>query len=86
MQAPARIFHFSYDYFAAKEDIVVAFLVEFEKQIQERALRLSESARPLERVLTDFVLYHLRAKEPYHGFVRVFLGQMFSAGAAFIPG
>jgi AcrR family transcriptional regulator len=74
-----------YNYFAAKEDIVAAFMVELEKEVQQKAARLSKSSWPLERVLTEFVKYHLRAKEPYHGFVRMFLGQMFSGGEAFYP-
>jgi AcrR family transcriptional regulator len=68
-----------YNYFATKEDIVVAFMVEIEKKIQQQALRLSRSSQPLEHVLTEFVTFHLRSKEKYHGFVRVFLGQLFTA-------
>jgi AcrR family transcriptional regulator len=74
-----------YNYFAAKEDIVVAFMMDLEREIQRKALRLSESKQPLERLLTQFVKYHLRSKEPHHKFVRVLLGQMFMGGEAFLP-
>ena len=73
-----------YNYFETKEDIVVAFMVNIEKKIQHEAMRLSRSSRPLDQVLTKFLLYHLRSKEPYHGFVRVFMAQMYGGGAAFL--
>jgi AcrR family transcriptional regulator len=72
-----------YNYFETKEDIVVAFMVDIEKKIQHEAMRLSRSSRSLNQVLTEFVLYHWRSKEPYHGFVRVFMAQMYAA--AFLP-
>ena len=75
----------SYNYFETKEDIVVAFIVDIEKKIQHHAMRLSRSSRPLQQVLTEFVRYHLRSKEPYHGFVRVFMAQVYGGGAAFLP-
>jgi AcrR family transcriptional regulator len=74
-----------YNYFETKEDIVVAFMVDIEKKIQREAMRLSRSSRPLVQVLTDFVLYHLKSKERYHGFVRVFMAQIYAGGAAFFP-
>ena len=73
-----------YNYFETKEDIVVAFMVDIEKKIQSEAMRLSRSSRPLHQVLTEFLLYHLRSKEPYHGFVRVFMAQMYGEGATFL--
>jgi AcrR family transcriptional regulator len=72
-----------YNYFRTKEDIVVAFMLGVEQQIQREAARLARSTRPLEQVLTQFVLSHLHAKERYHGFVRVLMGQMFTGGEAF---
>jgi AcrR family transcriptional regulator len=74
-----------YNYFETKEDIVVAFMVEIEKKIQREAMRLCRSSRPLQQVLTDFALYHLRSKEPYYSFVRVFLAQIYGGGEAFFP-
>ena len=74
-----------YNYFPAKEDIVVAFLVEFEGKVQAEAARLVHRGRTLESVLTSFVRFQLTLKEPHHPFVRVFLTQMFSRTAAFLP-
>jgi len=72
-----------YNYFTTKEDIVVAFMLSIEQQIQREATALARSRRRLDQVLTQFVLYHLQAKEQHHGFVRVLMGQMFTGGEAF---
>ena len=74
-----------YNYFATKEDIVVAFMADLEAKIQSRPHRFAISRGSLASVLTEFVRYHFRMKEPYHSFVRVFLGQMFVRTEEFLP-
>jgi AcrR family transcriptional regulator len=74
-----------YNYFAAKEDIVVAFMVVLEEKVQKRVPRLASSKGPLEAILTDYIRFQFRLKSPYHRFVRVFLAQMFSRTAEFLP-
>jgi AcrR family transcriptional regulator len=74
-----------YNYFPAKEDIVIAFLVEFERQVQAEAAQLINRRRTLESILTAFVQFQFTLKEPHHAFVRVFLTQMFARTAAFRP-
>lgn len=74
-----------YNYFETKEDIVVAFMVDFEREVQRKLGRLIRSKRPLEATLAVFVLRQLRMKERYHSFVRVFLTQMFQHTDEFLP-
>jgi len=74
-----------YNYFATKEDIVVAFMADLEARIAPAIARFRPGARPVDRVLADYILLHFRLKEPYHAFVRVFLAQMFMDTARFLP-
>jgi AcrR family transcriptional regulator len=74
-----------YNYFATKEDIVVAFMADLEAKIQARPGRSVISRGSLGSILTEFVRYHFRLKRPYHPFVRVFLGQMFVRTEQFLP-
>jgi AcrR family transcriptional regulator len=74
-----------YNYFATKEDIVVAFMADLEARIAPAIARFRPGARPVDRVLADYILLHCRLKEPYHAFVRVFLAQMFLDTARFLP-
>jgi TetR/AcrR family transcriptional regulator of autoinduction and epiphytic fitness len=74
-----------YNYFQTKEDIIVAFLVRFEPEVQKRVKSLYRSNRPLAVTLTAYVLQQLRLKERYHPFVRVFLAQMFLRTEQFFP-
>src|SRR5713226_7018938 len=46
-----------YNYFASKEDIVVAFMVSLEERVQKRVPRFSSSKGPLEAILTDFIRF-----------------------------
>lgn len=73
-----------YNYFQTKEEIVVAFMVEFEQKVQAKVRELDLS-RPLADVLIEFVRLQFRMKERRHAFVRVFLGQMFSRTVEFLP-
>ena len=74
-----------YNYFAAKEDIVVAFMADLEARMAPTVARFSPGRRPVHRVLADYILLHFQLKEPYHAFVRVFLAQMFMDTARFLP-
>ena len=87
-----------YNYFETKEDIVVAFMVDMEPKIQAEVQRLLESARTddigsvttlggdsLPSILTEYIRFQFRLKEPYHRYVRVFLGQMLHRTEHLLP-
>ena len=74
-----------YNYFATKEDIVVAFMVEREREVQAKLSHFKTSRGSLQEILTEFIRFQFRLKQPYHSFVRVFLAQMFLRTAQFIP-
>ena len=74
-----------YNYFATKEDIVVAFMADLEARLAPAVARFRPGERPVDRVLADYILLHFRLKELYHAFVRVFLAQMFTDTAGFLP-
>ena len=74
-----------YNYFSTKEDIVVAFMVDFETRVQAKVRRLVASKGSLESILAGFIRFQFQMKEPYHQFVRVFLGQMFLRTEQFSP-
>jgi AcrR family transcriptional regulator len=74
-----------YNYFATKEDIVVAFMADLEAQMAPTIANFKPGRHPIDRVLADYILLHFRLKEPYHAFVRVFLAQMFTDTARFFP-
>src|SRR5580704_9455707 len=74
-----------YNYFATKEDIVVAFMADLEASMAPAISRFAPGKRSVHRALADYVLLHFRLKEPYHAFVRVFLAQMFMDTDRFLP-
>jgi len=74
-----------YNYFRAKEDMVVAFMVDLERRVQARIARMPASKRSLEAILADVIRYQFRLKRRYHAFVRVFLTQMVARMAEFGP-
>lgn len=74
-----------YNYFSTKEDIVVAFMMDFETRVQAKVRRLVTSKGSLESILAGFIRFQFQMKKPYHQFVRVFLGQMFLRTEQFIP-
>jgi AcrR family transcriptional regulator len=74
-----------YNYFQTKEDIVVAYMVEKEEAVQASLAELANSRGSLADVLTDYVRQEFRMKRKYHGFVRVFLAQMFARTDQFMP-
>lgn len=74
-----------YNYFQAKEDILVAYMVDIECKVQSRLPDLATSSKSLEAILVEFLRFQFRLKRPYHDFVRVLLAQMFSRTAEFLP-
>jgi AcrR family transcriptional regulator len=74
-----------YNYFRTKEDIVVAFMAAFEREVQAKVGELDAADRPLRDTLVEFLRMQFRMKEPHHRFVRVFLGQMFLRTEQFLP-
>jgi AcrR family transcriptional regulator len=74
-----------YNYFSTKEEIVVAFMVDVEAQVQAKVRRFITSKGPLESILAGFIRFQFRLKEPHHQFVLVFLGQMFTRTEQFLP-
>jgi AcrR family transcriptional regulator len=74
-----------YNYFPAKEDIVVAYMTDLERDLQARTMRFAHSSGSLDSILSGFILFQLRLKKRYHPFVRVFLAQMFLRTREFLP-
>jgi AcrR family transcriptional regulator len=74
-----------YNYFATKEDIVVAFMADLEARMAPTIASFRPAEQPVDRILADYILLHFRLKEPYHAFVRVFLAQMFMNTERFLP-
>jgi AcrR family transcriptional regulator len=74
-----------YNYFETKEDIIVAFIVDIERQVQAKLRRFTSSKRRLDAILTDFIRVQFRLKEPHYRFTRVFLAQMFLRTEQFLP-
>jgi len=74
-----------YNYFQAKEDILVAYMVDIERQVQARVLDFSTSKKPLDSILAEFLRFQFRLKKPYHQFVRIFMAQMLARTEEFRP-
>jgi AcrR family transcriptional regulator len=74
-----------YNYFETKEDIIVAFLVDIENDVQAEVTEMIKRPRSLQAALTQYVLFQFKLKEPHHEFVQVFLAQMFSKASAASP-
>jgi AcrR family transcriptional regulator len=74
----------TYNYFRTKEEIIVAFMADFERKVQAKVAKLDPSL-PLEDALTECIRLQFRMKASHHAFVRVFFGQMFLRTAAFVP-
>jgi AcrR family transcriptional regulator len=69
-----------YNYFRAKEDLVVSFMVEVERQTQAKVAALAQGRGSASSVLTRFIESQLALKAPHYRFVRLFLAQL--AGTA----
>jgi AcrR family transcriptional regulator len=65
-----------YNYFRTKEDILVAFIVDIEREVQDEVSRLAVRRGSLETILTRYIQLQFTLKEPHHAFVRVFLAQL----------
>jgi AcrR family transcriptional regulator len=74
-----------YNYFETKEDIIVAFLVDIETQVQTEVARMIQRPRSLQSSLAEYILFQFKLKEPHHEFVRVLLAQMFFRATAASP-
>jgi len=74
-----------YNYFQTKEDIVVAFMVDCERDVQSRLRDFQSRQRSVAGVLINFIQTQFRMKARYHSFVRVFLGHMFLHTEQFLP-
>lgn len=74
-----------YNYFRTKEEIVVAFMADFERKVQAQLRDLDTANRSLAETLTDFIRLQLQMKAPHHRFVRVFFAQMFLHTEQFMP-
>jgi len=74
-----------YNYFQTKEDIVVAFIVDFERQVQSKLHSFTSSKRRLDAILTEFIRFQLHLKKRHHRFTRVFLAQMLLRTEQFLP-
>ena len=74
-----------YNYFRTKEDIVVAFMADFERQVQAELRDLDTANRPLAETLMEVLRLQFRMKAPHHRFVRVFFAQMFLHTDRFLP-
>ncbi len=71
-----------YNYFQTKEEIVVAFFVDLEREIQKRVAGFASAKGPLQEVLVSFLEFQLKLKKPHYDFARVFFAQMFARGSA----
>ena len=74
-----------YNYFEAKEDIVVAFMVDLERKVRAKLAGFAASKAPLHCILADFIRFEFRLKKRHHKFVRVFSGHMFLRAEHFFP-
>lgn len=74
-----------YNYFATKEEIVVAYMVELEERVQARLRHFVKSKAPLHELLTDFLLFQLQLKASHVEFDRVLLAHMFAHTEQFRP-
>jgi AcrR family transcriptional regulator len=82
-----------YNYFPTKEDIVVAFMVDLESQVQAQVQAPARAGRRVRHddqrsvaaILIDFVQRQFQLKRRHHAFVRVFLGHMFMHTEQFLP-
>ena len=69
-----------YNYFRAKEDLVVSFMVDVERQTQAEVAALAQARGSAASILTRFIESQMAFKAPHHRFVRLFLAQL--AGTA----
>ena len=68
-----------YNYFAAKEDIVVAFLVELDREALTAMAQLPAQGMSVAEALDAAAWSLLEYKPPHRAFVRAFLARVFAA-------
>lgn len=74
-----------YNYFATKEDLIVAFMADLELRAHPAMKRFAESDAPLADILAGFAWHLLKAKRHYRTFVRSFLARMVGPDESFQP-
>jgi AcrR family transcriptional regulator len=65
-----------YNYFRTKEDLVVSFMVDMERQMQAEAATLAQARGSVASILTRVIESQMALKEPHYPFVRLFLAQL----------
>jgi AcrR family transcriptional regulator len=65
-----------YNYVRTKDDIVVGFVVDVERDIQREVSKLALGRGSLESILTRFIQVQFDRKAPHHPFVRIFLARL----------
>jgi AcrR family transcriptional regulator len=65
-----------YNYFRTKEDLVVSFMVDMERQLQAKTATLARARGSLASILTRFIESQMALKAPHYPFVRLFLAQL----------
>jgi AcrR family transcriptional regulator len=65
-----------YNYFRTKEDLVVSFMVDLERQLQAEAATLAQSRGSAASILARFIESQMALKAPHYPFVRLFLAQL----------
>jgi AcrR family transcriptional regulator len=65
-----------YNYFRTKEDLVVSFMVDMERQMQAEAATLAQARGSVASILTRFIESQMAFKAPHFPFVRLFLAQL----------
>jgi AcrR family transcriptional regulator len=69
-----------YNYFRTKEDLVVSFMVDMERQMQAEATALAQARGSVASILSRFIEAQMALKAPHYPFVRLFLARL--AGSA----
>ena len=65
-----------YNYFRTKEDLVVSFMVDMERQMLAEAATLARARGSVASILTRFIESQMALKAPHYPFVRLFLAQL----------
>jgi AcrR family transcriptional regulator len=65
-----------YNYFRTKEDLVVSFMVDMERQMQADAETLAQARGSVASILSRFIESQMALKAPHYPFVRLFLAQL----------
>jgi AcrR family transcriptional regulator len=74
-----------YNYFQSKEEIIVAFIADIERQVQEKLRGFDAFDGDVDDILSDFILFQFQLKAPHYQFVRVFLARMFGHSDQLLP-